>query len=162
DDESITTGATLAKYAAEGAQVTLLTCTRGEEGEVIPADLAHLASHREDTLGEYRVGELEQACLALGVHDHRFLGAADGRSNEDPRCFWQAATEPAVHELASLIRDLRPTVLVTYDDFGGYGHPDHVQAHRVALRAAEQAASPSLPGGTPWQTRKVYAIATPA
>jgi N-acetyl-1-D-myo-inositol-2-amino-2-deoxy-alpha-D-glucopyranoside deacetylase len=83
-------------------------------------------------------------------------------SNEDPRCFWRADTDRAEHELARLIRHRRPTVIVTYDDVGGYGHPDHVQAHRVTLRAAERAASPTLPGGVPWQTRKVYAIALPA
>ena len=74
DDESIVTGATLAKYAAEGAQVTLVTCTLGEEGEVIPANLAHLASDRDDTLGEHRIEELSRACRALNVRDQRFLG----------------------------------------------------------------------------------------
>jgi N-acetyl-1-D-myo-inositol-2-amino-2-deoxy-alpha-D-glucopyranoside deacetylase len=173
DDESITTGATMAKYAAEGVHVSLVTCTRGEQGEIIPAELAHLAPDREDALGEHRVGELERACLALGVSDHWFLGRGDGLryrdsgmmgepGNDDPRCFWRADTDRAVHELAQTIRSRRPTVIVTYDEFGGYGHPDHIQAHRVTLRAAEQAASPALPGGTPWQTRKVYAIALPA
>ncbi len=76
DDESIGTGATMAKYAAEGAQVTLVTCTLGELGEIIPAGLAHLAADRDDRLGGYRTGELAAACAALGVTDHRFLGGA--------------------------------------------------------------------------------------
>lgn len=172
DDESITTGATMAKYAAEGASVTLVTCTRGEEGEVIPAELAHFASDRDDTLGEYRVGELNKACLALGVSDHRFLGAAHQKqyrdsgmmgapSNDSPECFWRADLESAAQELAMTIRELRPQVVVTYDDNGGYGHPDHIQTHRVTLLAAEKAASPLIPGGSVWRTRKLYAIAVP-
>ena len=74
DDESIGTGATMAKYAAQGTRVTLVTCTLGELGEIIPPGLAHLAADREDRLGEYRIGELDAACAALGVRDHRFLG----------------------------------------------------------------------------------------
>src|SRR6266478_3364729 len=76
DDESIGTGATMAKYAAEGAHVTLVTCTLGEEGEILVPELAHLASDKEDGLGEYRIGELADAMKALGVSDHRFLGGA--------------------------------------------------------------------------------------
>ncbi|KII00602.1 1D-myo-inositol 2-acetamido-2-deoxy-alpha-D-glucopyranoside deacetylase [Streptomonospora alba] len=169
DDESIVTGATMAKYAAEGAEVTLVTCTRGEEGEIIPAELAHLGSDRDDTLGEYRVGELDKACLASGVRDHRFLGGP-GRyrdsgmmgaaTNDGSGCFWQADVEEAAHMLATVIREVRPQVVVTYDDNGGYGHPDHIQAHRVTVRAFEKAAERALPG-TPWQTRKLYAIAQP-
>ncbi|MUL39810.1 N-acetyl-1-D-myo-inositol-2-amino-2-deoxy-alpha-D-glucopyranoside deacetylase [Streptomonospora sp. PA3] len=169
DDETIVTGATMAKYAAEGAEVTLVTCTRGEEGEIIPPELAHLGSDREDTLGEYRIGELDKACLALGVRDHRFLGGP-GRyrdsgmmgaaTNDRPGCFWQADVEEAAHLLAAVIREVRPHVVVTYDDNGGYGHPDHIQAHRVTVRAFEKAAERALPG-SPWQTRKLYAIAQP-
>ncbi|GAA4914845.1 N-acetyl-1-D-myo-inositol-2-amino-2-deoxy-alpha-D -glucopyranoside deacetylase [Streptomonospora salina] len=169
DDESIVTGATMAKYAAEGAEVTLVTCTRGDEGEIIPPGLAHLGSDRDDTLGAHRIGELDKACLALGVRDHRFLGGP-GRyrdsgmmgaaTNDHPGCFWQADVEDAAHLLASTIREVRPHVVVTYDDNGGYGHPDHVQAHRVTVRAFEKAAERALPG-TPWQTRKLYAIAQP-
>src|SRR6202035_1135441 len=99
DDESIYTGATMAKYSAEGAAVTLVTCTLGELGEIIPPSLAHLAKDDGVPLGEYRTGELAAACAALGVADHRFLGGA-GRwrdsgmmgtpGNEAPGCFWQA------------------------------------------------------------------------
>ncbi len=148
DDESIGTGATMAKYAAEGAGVTLVTCTLGELGEVIPPELGHLADDADGGLGEYRIGELAKACAALGVTDHRFLGGA-GRwrdsgmmgqpSNDDPRCFWQADLDEAARELLGVIREVQPQVLVTYDDNGFYGHPDHIQAHRVAWRAFELA-----------------------
>ncbi len=169
DDESIVTGATLAKYAAEGAQVTLVTCTLGEEGEVIPANLAHLASDRDDTLGEYRVGELSRACRALNVRDHRFLGGQghyrdsgmmDGETNEHPQAFWGADVEEAALRLAHEIREARPQVLVSYDEHGGYGHPDHIQAHRVTRRAWDLAADRSVPG-EPWRVDKLYAIAQP-
>ncbi|MBW8481464.1 N-acetyl-1-D-myo-inositol-2-amino-2-deoxy-alpha-D-glucopyranoside deacetylase [Actinomadura parmotrematis] len=169
DDETIGTGATMAKYAAEGAHVTLVTCTLGEEGEVIPPELRHLAADKEDGLGRYRIGELAAACAALGVTDHRFLGGA-GRyrdsgmmgapSNDDPRCFWQADLDEAAGGLAETIRELRPEVIVTYDRRGNYGHPDHIQAHRVARRAHELAAEPG-PGGDPHRARKFYAYATP-
>lgn len=169
DDESIVTGATLAKYAAEGVDVTLVTCTLGEEGEIIPEDLAHLASDREDALGEYRVGELDKACLALGVRDHRFLGGP-GRyrdsgmmgapTNDHPRAFWGADVEETATRLAEVVREVRPHVVVTYDEYGGYGHPDHIQAHRVTRRACLRAAERSMPG-TSWQVRKLYAVAQP-
>ncbi|GAA3980077.1 N-acetyl-1-D-myo-inositol-2-amino-2-deoxy-alpha-D-glucopyranoside deacetylase [Thermobifida alba] len=169
DDETIVTGATMAKYAAEGAHVTLVTCTLGEEGEVIPPELAHLASDREGGLGEYRVTELRRACAELGVRDQRFLGGR-GRyrdsgmmgapTNDHPACFWRADVETAAHELALIIREVRPDVVVTYDANGGYGHPDHIQTHRVTVRAFDLAADRSL-AGTPWRTRKLYAIAQP-
>ncbi|WP_214415952.1 N-acetyl-1-D-myo-inositol-2-amino-2-deoxy-alpha-D-glucopyranoside deacetylase [Sphaerisporangium fuscum] len=170
DDESIGTGATMAKYAAEGAYVCLVTCTLGEEGEVIPAELRHLAADRDDRLGEHRVGELQRACQALGVADHRFLGGA-GRwrdsgmmgaaTNDDPHCFWQADLDLAVAELVGIVREVRPQVIVTYDDNGYYGHPDHIQAHRVAWRAFEKAADPAFGDGEPWSPSRFYATATP-
>jgi N-acetyl-1-D-myo-inositol-2-amino-2-deoxy-alpha-D-glucopyranoside deacetylase len=148
DDESIATGATMAKYAAEGAGVTLVTCTLGELGEIIPPELAHLAADADGGLGEYRIGELAAACAALGVTDHRFLGGP-GRwrdsgmmglpSNDAPDCFWQADVDEAAGELLGVVREVRPQVLVSYDDNGFYGHPDHIQAHRVAWRAFELA-----------------------
>jgi len=143
DDESIGTGATMAKYAAEGARVTLVTCTLGELGEIIPPALRHLLP---DELGEHRIGELARACEALGVSDHRFLGGA-GRwrdsgmmglpDNDDPRCFWQADVDEAAAKLAAIAREVAADVIVTYDANGFYGHPDHIQAHRVAWRAHE-------------------------
>jgi N-acetyl-1-D-myo-inositol-2-amino-2-deoxy-alpha-D-glucopyranoside deacetylase len=138
----------MAKYAAQGAQVTLVTCTLGELGEVIPAQLAHLAWDADGGLGQYRIGELAAACRALGVSEHRFLGGA-GRwrdsgmmgtpSNDWPGSFWQADVDEAAGELLAVIRAVQPQVLVTYDDNGFYGHPDHIQAHRVAWRAFELA-----------------------
>jgi N-acetyl-1-D-myo-inositol-2-amino-2-deoxy-alpha-D-glucopyranoside deacetylase len=154
DDEAIYTGATMARYAAEGAQVTLVTCTLGELGEIIPPALAHLAADREDRLGPYRVGELAAACAALGVTDHRFLGGA-GRwrdsgmmgtpGNEDPRCFWRADVDVAARALLDVMAEVRPQVLLSYDADGAYGHPDHIQAHRVTRRAFERA-GPGGPG----------------
>ncbi|MFF3453442.1 N-acetyl-1-D-myo-inositol-2-amino-2-deoxy-alpha-D-glucopyranoside deacetylase [Streptomyces sp. NPDC002730] len=153
DDESINNGATMALYAAAGAQVTLVTCTLGEEGEVIPPDLAHLAPDREDRLGAHRVGELAAAMKELGVTDHRFLGGP-GRfrdsgmmgleQNHREGAFWNTDPDDAAHYLVGVIRSVRPQVLVTYDPNGGYGHPDHIQAHRVAMRAAELAADPAF------------------
>ena len=161
DDESIGTGATMAKYAAEGAGVTLVTCTLGELGEIIPPELAHLAADADGGLGQYRIGELAAACAALGVTDHRFLGGP-GRwrdsgmmglpSNDVPGCFWQADVDEAARELLRVIREVRPQVLISYDSNGFYGHPDHIQAHRVARRAFE------LAGGL---VSKFYATALP-
>ncbi|MGW4639371.1 N-acetyl-1-D-myo-inositol-2-amino-2-deoxy-alpha-D-glucopyranoside deacetylase [Sphaerisporangium sp. NPDC004334] len=168
DDETSGTGATMAKYAAEGAHVTLVTCTLGEEGEIVVPDLAHLAAGKEDRLGEHRIGELEAACKALGVEDHRFLGGA-GRwrdsgmmgepTNDNPSCFWRADLDEAAGELVKTIREVRPQVLVTYDENGFYGHPDHIQAHRVAWRAFELAADASFGEGEPWQVAKFYITA---
>jgi N-acetyl-1-D-myo-inositol-2-amino-2-deoxy-alpha-D-glucopyranoside deacetylase len=168
DDETIGNGATMARYAAEGAHVTLVTCTLGEEGEVIPPGLGHLAADRDDTLGDYRIGELSAAMRELGVADHRFLGGP-GRyrdsgmmgvpSNERPDCFWQADLDEAAGHLAQVIREVRPQVLVTYDTNGGYGHPDHIQAHRVAMRGYRLAADPGfrpMGAGEPHRVAKVY------
>jgi N-acetyl-1-D-myo-inositol-2-amino-2-deoxy-alpha-D-glucopyranoside deacetylase len=164
DDESISTGGIMAKYAAEGAHVTLVTCTLGEWGEVIPPELDHLRAEMQGRLGEYRIGELEAACAALGVTDHRFLGGA-GRwrdsgmmgmpSNDLPGSFWRADPGEAAAALTDVIKQVRPQVIVTYDRSGFYGHPDHIQAHRVAWRAFTQSV------GTAWQVAKFYANAMP-
>src|SRR5262249_27994845 len=161
DDESIGTGATMAKYAADGAGVTLVTCTLGELGEIIPPDPAHLAWDRENRLGEHRIAELAAACAALGVSDHRFLGGP-GRwhdsgmmgtpANDWDGAFWRADVDEAARVLLDVIKDVQPQVLVTYDSNGFYGHPDHIQAHRVAWRAFE------LADGL---VRKFYATAIP-
>ena len=172
DDESIGTGAMMARYAAEGALVTLVTCTLGEEGEVVVPDLAHLAVGDQDRLGEHRITELSAACEALGVPDHRFLGGA-GRfrdsgmmgdpTNDHPACFWQADLEVAVEALVAVIREVRPQVVITYDDNGGYGHPDHIQAHRVTVAAFDAAGDAArFPGsGAPWKPGKLYYTAVP-
>jgi N-acetyl-1-D-myo-inositol-2-amino-2-deoxy-alpha-D-glucopyranoside deacetylase len=148
DDETVGTGATIARYAAAGVPVTVVTCTLGEEGEIHVPELALLAAAEADQLGGYRIGELAAACAALGVTDHRFLGGA-GRyrdsgmmgtpANDHPRCFWRADLDQAAGYLLEVIREVRPRVLVTYDPNGFYGHPDHIQSHRVAMRAAELA-----------------------
>src|SRR5918912_2390872 len=146
DDETVGTGATMARYAAEGALVTLVTCTLGEEGEIYVPELALLAAAEADQLGGYRIAELAAACAALGVTDHRFLGGA-GRyrdsgmmglpTNQHPRAFWGADLDEAARALLDVIREVRPQVAVTDDPNGFYGHPDHIQTHRVTMRAAE-------------------------
>jgi N-acetyl-1-D-myo-inositol-2-amino-2-deoxy-alpha-D-glucopyranoside deacetylase len=167
DDESINNGATMALYAAAGAQVTLVTCTLGEEGEVIPDDLAHLAPDREDRLGPYRAGELAAAMKELGVTDHRFIGGQGCfrdsgmmglEQNHREGAFWSADVDEAAAHLVEVVRSVRPQVLVTYDPDGGYGHPDHIQTHRVAMRAAVLAAEPGFRPdlGAPHSIAKIY------
>jgi N-acetyl-1-D-myo-inositol-2-amino-2-deoxy-alpha-D-glucopyranoside deacetylase len=175
DDESIVSGATMARYAAEGARITLLTCTLGEEGEILVPELAQLSADEADQLGGFRIGELAEAMRHLGVTDHRFLGGA-GRfrdsgmmgtpANDKPRAFWQAASDPARFDEAvgyavQVIREVRPQVLITYDENGDYGHPDHIMAHRVAMAAVDRAGDASFGEGEAWQVSKVYWTATP-
>jgi N-acetyl-1-D-myo-inositol-2-amino-2-deoxy-alpha-D-glucopyranoside deacetylase len=172
DDEAIGTGATMAKYAAQGAGVTLVTCTLGEEGEILVPDLVHLAADGGDGLGSHRIGELAAAMELLGVRDHRFLGGP-GRyrdsgmigtpANDRPKAFWRADLDEAAAHLVAVVREVRPQVLVTYDEQGGYGHPDHIQAHRVAMRSLELAADPVFRPdlGAPWRIAKVYWTAMP-
>lgn len=160
DDETINNGATMAAYAAAGAAVTLVTCTRGEEGEVLVPELAHLASNKEDRLGEHREGELADAMRELGITDFRFLGGTKRRwrdsgmmgtaTNENSDVFWKADLEEAANHLVDVILETKPHVMVTYDEIGGYGHPDHIQAHRTAMRAAELASERG------WKISKVY------
>ena len=160
DDETINNGVTMAKYAAAGAQVTLVTCTRGEEGEVLVTELANLASDKDDKLGEHREIELKDAMAQLGINDFRFLGAPNKKwrdsgmigtpQNERGDVFWQADLDEASNELVKIILEIKPQVLITYDEFGGYGHPDHIKAHQVAMRAAELAANQG------WQVSKIY------
>ncbi|WP_375002579.1 N-acetyl-1-D-myo-inositol-2-amino-2-deoxy-alpha-D-glucopyranoside deacetylase [Aeromicrobium sp. CTD01-1L150] len=174
DDETINNGATMARYAQEGAHVTLVTCTLGELGEILVPELEHLAADREDGLGAHRATELAEAMRLLGVTDYRFLGgeghyrdsgmqwdetghatAADETSDD---AFWHADLTEAANHLVAVIREVRPQVLVTYDDFGNYGHPDHVQAHRVAHYAATLAAARSYRHdlGEAWEIAKIY------
>ena len=153
DDETINNGATMALYASLGASVTLVTCTRGEEGEVLVPGLIHLSSAQEDKLGLHREVELANAMKALGIKDYRFLGQyrdsgmMGTEANNRPDVFWQVDLDSAAKELVAIIEEVKPHVLITYDDFGGYGHPDHIQAHRVAMRAAELSV---------WQIQKIY------
>ena len=157
DDETINNGATMALYAALGAQVTLITCTRGEEGEVLTPELTHLASSETDALGEHREIELANAMKALGVTDFRFLAEGEDKyrdsgmmgtePNNRPDVFWQADFEEASDYLVKVIEEVKPHILITYDEIGGYGHPDHIQAHRIAMRASEK---------SKWQIQKIY------
>ena len=169
DDESINNGATMAKYIAEGAQVALVTCTRGEEGEVLVPELANLASDKDDQLGPHREIELRNALAALSGSnqmEHYFLGAPDKKyrdsgmmgmpQNERPDVFWSASLDNAAAHLVEIIRSFKPQVLITYDDFGGYGHPDHIQAHRVSMRAAELASDANYGTSTVWNISKIY------
>ncbi|MGV9800326.1 N-acetyl-1-D-myo-inositol-2-amino-2-deoxy-alpha-D-glucopyranoside deacetylase [Mycobacterium sp. NPDC003449] len=159
DDETLTTGATIAHYAARCADVHVLTCTLGEEGEVIGERYAQLAADLADQLGGYRIGELAAALGALGIGAPRFLGGAghwrdsgmDGTPPRGSRRFVDADMDEAVGELVSVIGELRPHVVVTYDPAGGYGHPDHIQTHRVTTTAV--AAAPAAVG---WTVPKFY------
>lgn len=160
DDETINNGVTMAKYVAQDFGVTLVTCTRGEEGEVLVSELEHLASSREDKLGPHREIELRDAMVALGVTDFRFLGAPtkqwrdSGMMGSEPNNrtdnFWNADIDEAAESLVTVILEIKPHVMVTYDEIGGYGHPDHIQAHRVAMRAAELARERG------WNIQKIY------
>ena len=162
DDETINNGATMALYADLGAEVTLVTCTRGEEGEVLVPELAHLASALSDGLGQHREIELNDAMIALGIKDFRFLGQPTVKyrdsgmmgtePNNRPDVFWQADLDSAAAHLVKIIEEVKPHVLVTYDEIGGYGHPDHIQAHRVAMRASEL---------SQWKVSKIYWNAMP-
>jgi N-acetyl-1-D-myo-inositol-2-amino-2-deoxy-alpha-D-glucopyranoside deacetylase len=166
DDETITNGATIAHYAARGAAVHVVTCTLGEEGEVIGDRWAQLAADHADQLGGYRIGELTAALHALGVPAPVFLGGPgrwrdSGMAGTEPRSrpgvqrFSDADESEAVGALVALIRTLRPHVVVTYDPNGGYGHPDHIQAHVVTTAAVTAAGTDDYPG-TPWSVPKFY------
>ncbi len=163
----------MAKYVAEGAAVTLVTCTLGEEGEVLVDDLAHLSAEQSDALGQHRLGELHAAMAILGVSDYLRLGG-DGRFRDSGMAyddkggaiardvlregtFWTTDLLSAADELVPLIRDRRPQVLITYNQFGGYGHPDHIQAHRVAMYGAQLAGIPTYRPdlGVPWKVQRL-------
>ena len=171
DDETIGTGATMARYAAEGAHVSLLTCTLGEYGEILVPALRELEWDKGDQLGGYRIGELRAALGALGVGDHRFLGGA-GRfsdsgmvgmpANQGRRAFCRASADAGAFDatvalVVDVVRTVRPQVVVTYDPDGQYGHPDHIMANRVTTAAiasaADDAYGTALP---PWTVAKFY------
>jgi len=161
DDETINTGGVLLRAAAQGARTAVVTCTGGELGEIVgegmdPAEV-------RPRLADLRRAELTEALRVLGAGPPRMLGYRDSGmagtpGNDDPRSFWRAHLDEAVGRLVGQIRAFRPDVLVTYDALGVYGHPDHVQAHRVALVAAEASAVPLLypEAGEPWRVRKIY------
>ena len=183
DDESIGTGGTMAKAVAACTRVVLVTCTRGEMGEIVVRELDTPDNHRR--LAELRADELERAMAVLGVTEWENLGYRDsdmlGRpGNHDPRCFWQADLDDATRRLVWLIRTYQPDVITTYNEFGGYGHPDHIRTHDVTVRAFPRAGDPAWypeqlapqHGGTgpseadgglaPWTPSKLYEQAIPA
>lgn len=160
DDETLTTGGTIAHYSRRGVEVTVLTCTLGEEGEVIGAQWAGLVADAADQLGGYRIYELAKALAELGVAGPRFLGGAgrwrdsgmvDTPSLANPRAFVAADVDEAVAEMVLVLSELRPHVVITYDARGGYGHPDHIQAHRITTAAVAAAAASGQ-----WDTPKLY------
>ncbi|MGW0172557.1 N-acetyl-1-D-myo-inositol-2-amino-2-deoxy-alpha-D-glucopyranoside deacetylase [Rhodococcus sp. NPDC003322] len=172
DDETLTTGGTIARYAAEGAEVTVVTCTLGEEGEVIGDAWAELVADRADQLGGFRILELTTALGRLGVAQPRFLGGA-GRWRDsgmagtpaaaNPRAFVNADRAEVVDALVAVIRERRPQVVICYDPRGGYGHPDHIRVHEVVTAAVEAAASPEgTAAGEPWNVAKLYWTVTEA
>jgi len=151
DDESIACGGILARAAADGVRTVVVTCTGGEEGENLAGiDLGGVP------LAEHRRRELAEAVAILGVHAHHQLGYRDSgmagtEANEHPECFHQADTEGAARRLATIVRAERPDAVVSDDEHGTYGHPDHIKAHHVTIRAVALAADPSADvPGEPW------------
>lgn len=171
DDESCATGGTIARLVAEGHGVTVVTSTQGEQGRIAVPALQHLHADEDDQLGPERARELAGAVSALGVTDHRYLGGAgryrdSGRmgipANDRPDAFWQADLDEAGMQMAEIIREVRPQSVITYDPNGGYGHPDHIQTHRVAMRGVELAADPAAPLDSEiWDVPLVYWTAVP-
>ena len=170
DDETISTGGVMAKSVAAGHRVILVTCTRGEQGEIVVPEMDTPLNHRR--LGELRAAELEAAMAELGVTEWENLGYRDsdmmGRpGNDDPRCFWQADIDEAARRLTWLVRRDRPDVMTTYNDFGGYGHPDHIRVHDISIRTFERADDPAWypeqleAGLEPWAPAKLYETAIP-
>jgi mycothiol conjugate amidase Mca len=159
DDEAIGTGGVLARAAAEGIRTVLVTCTGGEVGEISP-DTTVAA----EVLGQVREAELRAACEILGVTHLELLGYRDSGmagtdDNNHPDSFAQADLDHATARLVELVRKYRPSVIVTYDENGFYGHPDHINAHRIAARAYERAGNPeyhSDHGHAPWTPAKLY------
>lgn len=158
DDESIGTGGTFARYAAEGIRTVLVCCTRGEEGKIRDPDLDPIEA--KGRLGAIREGELVAAAAILGIDElhilpYRDSGMAGRPANENPANFMNADPEEAAERVAEVIRATRPGVVVTYDERGGYGHPDHVMAHRVTLEAVARATCTGA-GGLGWGAPKLY------
>ena len=172
DDETIGTGGAMARAVADGRRVVLVTGTRGELGEIVVPDMDTEDNHRR--LGEIRAGELERAMGLLGVTEWENLGYRDSGmmgtdGNRDPRSFWQADLDEAAGRLTWLVRRYQPDVMTTYNAFGGYGHPDHIRTHDVAVRAFDRAGDPAWypaqleePGLTTWAPSKLYEQAIPA
>lgn len=160
DDEVLFTGGILARYTAEGAQVTLVCCTGGEEGEI--ADLPQFGDKKStfERLGAIRAEELKESCALLGVSDVRMLGYRDSgmaatAPNSHPDAFVNADPSEAARSVARILLEVRPHVAVTYDHTGFYGHPDHVRAHEIMLAGVELAAQAG------WAVPRVCYLAGP-
>jgi N-acetyl-1-D-myo-inositol-2-amino-2-deoxy-alpha-D-glucopyranoside deacetylase len=143
DDESISTGGVMARYAAEGARVVCVTCTGGEHGEIVVPEMDTPDNHAK--LGAIRAEELRRALARLGNVESRMLGYVDSGmmgtpENDAPASFWQANFDEAVDRLLQIVREVRPHVVVGYNDFGGYGHPDHIRSALIAKAAFEKTA----------------------
>lgn len=163
DDEAFGTGGTLAHYAAQGIRVVLVCTTRGEVGEIAAPGLA-----TSETLGQVREDELRCAAQALGVAEVIFLGYRDSGmagtpDNDDPRAYANASDEEVTARLVGIIRRLRPQVVVTFEPNGGYGHPDHIAAHRHTVAAFHAAADPALypDQGAVWQAGRLFYTVIP-
>ncbi len=165
DDETIGTGGTMARYAADGVRVVCVTCTYGENGEIVVPEMDTPENH--ERLGEIRQDEIARALARLGRIEHRWLGYRDSGmvgtpENDDPRSFWQADRDEAVGRMVRILREVRPHVVTTYNAFGGYGHPDHVRSAEIARAAFERAGDASAyaehdaDGLRPWQPLKLY------
>jgi LmbE family N-acetylglucosaminyl deacetylase len=156
DDEGIQTGGVLAMYAERGVRTVLVTCTNGDMGDSPDGLKPEAGGHDAKATVEMRLRELRAACEALGIGALELLGYRDSGmegwpQNQDPRCFWQAPLDEAAARVGALMQRHRPEVVITYDADGLYGHPDHIQAHRATLLAAERTGIPV----------KVYEIAIP-
>lgn len=167
DDECMGTGGVLARYAREGIQTVLVTATRGEEGEVVDPEMT--PEEVKPKLGDVRTAELERACQHLNVEHLHVLGYRDSGmigwdANQHPDCLAQADLDEATGRLVRLIREFQPQVVTCYDEEGGYGHPDHIQVHRMTVKAFHAAGDatcyPEL-GLAPWQPQKLYYTAYP-
>jgi N-acetyl-1-D-myo-inositol-2-amino-2-deoxy-alpha-D-glucopyranoside deacetylase len=166
DDEVVSTGGVIARSVAEGRRVDLVTCTGGEEGEIHDPDLDE--ADAKPRLAEIRRAELECSINALGggairLHllGYRDSGMMGESSNEVPEAFWQADLGEATGRLVRLVRETRPAVMVSYDSNGNYGHPDHINAHRIAVAAFAAAADASQypEAGPPHEAAKLYEVA---
>jgi mycothiol conjugate amidase Mca len=162
DDETISTGGVLARASAEGKHVVLVCATHGEVGEIVLPELD--TPEIRATLGEVREAELREACRILGVHelfflDYRDSGMVGTPDNDNPASFHRADLDEATGRLVRIVRETRAQVMVTYNERGGYGHPDHIAAHNVTLAAFDAAGDPSRypeQGLEPWQPQKLY------
>jgi len=148
DDESIGTGGILAHYAAEGVQTVLVTCTNGELGDAPGGVKPGEPGHDEAVVVPLRRAELEASCEVLGVSHLELLGYHDSGmdgwpQNDAPGSFWRTPVEEPAARLADLMRKYRPQVVVTYDENGFYGHPDHIQANRITRAAVKESGIPA-------------------